>query len=110
MGKAILRTKEMIDRCAIQGKDHELWKNIYELMDGEIAYVYKSKAEEGKYVFCGLSDPEKNKDLFFLIEQDSVIGRYIDDWEEFTVDWEAGRYEMDGCIYLDAGNITQTEI
>lgn len=66
MGKAILRTKEMIDRCAIQGKDHELWKNIYELMDGEIAYVYKSKAEEGKYVFCGLSDPEKNKDLFFL--------------------------------------------
>ena len=42
MEKVILRTKGMLDRCAIQGKDHELWKNIYELMDGEIVYVRKS--------------------------------------------------------------------
>ena len=53
MGKVILRTKETLDRCAIQGKDHELWKNIYELMDGEIAYVYKSEAEEESMSFVG---------------------------------------------------------
>lgn len=106
MEKVITRTKGMLDRCAIQGKDHELWKNIYELMDGEIAYVYKSGAEEGKYVFCGLADPGKNKDLFFLIEQDSMIGRYIGDWEEFEADWESGAYEPDGCIYLDLKDIT----
>ena len=107
MGKVILRTKETLDRCAIQGKDHELWKNIYELMDGEIAYVYKSEAEEGKYVFCGLADPGKNKDLFYLIEQDSMIGRYIGDWEEFEADWESGAYEPDGCIYLDLRDINE---
>lgn len=106
MEKVILRTKGMLDRCAIQGKDHELWKNIYELMDGEIAYVRKSMAEKGKYIFIGLVDGGKNKDLFYLIEQDSMIGRYIGDWEEFEADWDAGCYEMDGCIYLDLKDIT----
>lgn len=99
----------MLDRCAIQGEDHELWKNIYELMDDEIAYVCKSKAEKGKYIFGGLVDGEKNKDLFYLIEQDSMIGRYIGDWEEFEADWDAGCYEMDGCIYLDAESIALIE-
>lgn len=110
MEKVIIRTKGMFDRCANQGEDYELWKNIYELMDGENAYVCKSKADEGKYIFIGLVDGEKNKDLFYLIEQDSMIGRYIGDWEKFEADWDAECYEMDGCIYLDAENIIQTEI
>ena len=45
-----------------------------------------------------------------ILRTKEMLDRCIDDWEEFTIDWEAGCYEMDGCIYLDAGNITQTEI
>ena len=107
MKKVCLNTERMLDEANPQDDDYNLWKNIYELMDGEIAYVYKSEAEEGKYVFCGLADPGKNKDLFFLIEQDSMIGRYIGDWEEFEADWESGAYEPDGCIYLDLRDINE---
>lgn len=110
MEKVILRTKGMLDRLDMPDEDRGIWKDIYDIMNGKAAYVKKSEAMEGKYVFLGLADEEKNKDLFYLIEQDSMVGRYIEDWEEFEADWDAGRYEMDGCIYLDAGNITQTGI
>lgn len=110
MEKVIINGKKMLDKLDIQDGDRKLWESIYDLMDGETAYVLKSRANDGKYVFCRLTDAGKNKDLFYLIEQDSVIGRYIGDWEEFEADWEAGCYEMDGCIRLDAEDITKTEI
>lgn len=110
MEKVILNGKKMLAKLDVQDEDRELWKSIYDLMDGEAAYVHKSRANDGKYVFCRLADAGKNKDLFYLIEQDRMIGRYIGDWEEFEADWEAGCYEMDGCIYLDSEDITQTEI
>ena len=108
MEKVILNGKKMLNKLVVKDDDSKLWENIYTFMDGEEAYVLKSK--EGEYVFLGLTDGEKNKDLFYLIEQDSMIGRYIGDWEEFEADWEAGCYEMDGNIYLDSEDITQTEI
>ena len=109
MEKVILRTKGMLDRLDIQDEDCGIWKDIYDIMNGKAAYVKKSEAMEGKYVFCRLADAAKNKDLFYLIEQDSMIGRYIGDWEEFEADWDAGCYEMDGCIYLDAESIALIE-
>lgn len=110
MKKVIINGKKMLDKLDIQDDDRKLWENIYAFMDGEEAYVLKNETKEGEYVFCGLADAGKNKDLFYLIEQDSVIGRYIGDWKGFEADWEAGCYEMDGCISLDAEDITQTEI
>ena len=87
-------------------KENSKIKTVYKASQ---PIVCKSMAMEGKYVFLGLADEEKNKDLFYLIEQDIMIGRYIGDWEEFEADWDAGCYEMDGCIYLDAESITLTE-
>lgn len=110
MKKVTLNGKKMIDKLDTQDDDRALWESIYKRMDGEPAYVLKSNAEEGKYVFCGLVDDEKNKELHYLIEQDGMIGRYIGDRESFDADWENGDYEVDGCIYLDSEDITQTEI
>ena len=103
MKKVCLNTERMLDEANPQDDDYNLWKKVYELMNGEDAFVYESSIEKGKWIFCGLVDGKKNKDLFYLIEQDSMIGRYIGDWEEFETDWESGAYEPDGCIYLDFG-------
>lgn len=101
MKKVILNTERLLDGCDIQDRDYELWKSIYEHMNGEIVFVTESVSEKGKYIFCGLADGEKNKELFYLIEQDSMIGRYIGDRESFEIEWGNGEYEPDGCIYLD---------
>ena len=42
MEKVILRTKGMIDRLDMPDEDRGIWKDIYDLMDGEIAYVCKN--------------------------------------------------------------------
>ncbi|GAA6442542.1 hypothetical protein K170097C1_40890 [Hungatella effluvii] len=107
MKKVCLNTERMLDEANPQDDDYNLWKKVYELMNGEDAFVYESSIEKGKWIFCGLVDGKKNKDLFYLIEQDSMIGRYIGDWEEFEADWESGAYEPDGCIYLDLRDINE---
>lgn len=107
MKKVCLNTERMLDEANPQDDDYNLWKKVYELMNGEDAFVYESSIEKGKWVFCGLVDGKKNKDLFYLIEQDSMIGRYIGDWKAIEADWENGDYEPDGCMYLDLRDIKE---
>ena len=101
MKEVILKTAGMFDEYDPQDKDYELWKSISEYMDGEAALVMESAAKDGKYVFLGLTDREKDKELFYMIEQDSMIGRYIGARELFEAEWEKGDYEPEGCIYLE---------
>lgn len=100
MKEVILKTAGMFDEYDPQDKDYELWKSISEYMDGETALVMESAAKDGQYVFLGLTDREKDKELFYMMEQDSMIGRYIDARELFETEWETGDYEPDCCIYL----------
>ncbi len=101
MKKAILRTSGMFDKFNQQDTDYELWKSISEYMDGEGALVAKSSFEPEKYVFLGLADKEKDKELFYMIEQDSMMGGYINDRASFETAWKSGNYEPGGCIYLE---------
>lgn len=101
MKKVILRTSGMLDEYDPHDKDYELWKSIYAYMDGEVALVIESSLENKTYVFLGLIDREKDKELFYMIEQDSVIGVYIDDRASFEMAWKEGDYEPEGCIYLE---------
>lgn len=97
----VLNTRDMYSGIDRDEPDYELWQRISAYMDGEKAYVIKSRAEEGKYVFLGLLDAEKDKELHYMFEQDSSFGLYIDDREEFDKDWDSGDYEQDGSIYLE---------
>ena len=101
MKEVILKTAGMFDEYEQQDKDYELWKSISEYMDGEVALVMESVAKDGKYVFLGLTDREKDKELFYMIEQDSMIGRYIGARELFEAEWEKGDYEPEGYICLE---------
>ena len=79
---AKLATAHMFDENNPEDSDYELWKSIAEYMDGENAYVVESIAMEGEYVFLGLCDRSKDKELAYMMEQDSMTGVFIDDREE----------------------------
>lgn len=97
----VLRTDGMFDNNDKNDCDYELWKSIADFMDGEPAVVAESKGEPGKYTFLYLEDSKKDKELFYMMEQDSVMGAYIGNREEFNTVWAAGEYEPCGCIYLE---------
>ena len=102
---AVLKTLHMYDENDVTETDYPLWQKIAEYMDGEIALVIESYACDGKYVFLGLKDEEKNKELFYMMEQDSMIGVYIEDRERFDYDWENENYDPGGCLYLKPDNL-----
>lgn len=98
---ATLRTAGMFDGHDPQDADFDLWKSIAEYMDGETALVIDSYAEKGKYVFLGLTNSEKYKELSYMMEQDSMTGAFINDREVFEEMWETGEYYRDEYFYLE---------
>ena len=107
--EARLKTLNMFNDISTDDPDYLLWEKISAYMDGEIAYVIESSLEDGTYVFLGLKDKEKNKEVYYMMEQDSSMGVYIDDREEFDKDWDSGNYEPDGCHYLNPENVELLE-
>ena len=99
---ARLATAHMFDGNNQEDPDYELWKNIAEYMDGENAYVVKSTDAKEEYIFIGLCDKRKDKELAYMMEQDSVIGAFIGDREGFETVWKSGEYECDGYFYIES--------
>lgn len=103
MGKireAKLNTLHMFGN-EVRDRDYPLWQKIAEYMNGETAFVIESHADGGEYVFLGLKNERKNRELFYMMEQDSTTGVFIDDREGFGKAWDSGEYEHDGCFYLE---------
>lgn len=102
--EAKLNTLHMYDNYDKKDKDYPLWKKIAEYMNGEIAFVlekgFDNKKEE--YLFLGLKDCEKNKELHYMMEQDGMTGIFIDDREGFDQAWDNEQYEPDVCYYIES--------
>lgn len=98
---ARLATAHMFDENNPEDSDFGLWKGIAEYMDGEDAYVVESTAMEGGYVFLGLCDGNKDKELAYMMEQDSMTGAFIDNREGFEAAWESNAYEHEGCFCIE---------
>lgn len=103
--EARLKTLNMFRDFRPDDADYKLWQDITEYMDGETALVIESSAIDGQYLFLGLKDKEKDRELHYMFEQDSHFGTYIDDREQFDKDWDSGDYEPDGCHYLEPENV-----
>lgn len=99
--EAKLNTRHMFEDESQRDEDYPLWQKIAEYMNGETAFVAESQASDGEYVLLGLKDQEKNKELHYLMEQDSVTGVYVNDREAFDKDWDSEEYESGGCFYLE---------
>lgn len=74
-----LKTLNLINDISPDDPDYQLWKKIFAYMDGEIALASKSSTEDGLYVFLGLKDKEKDKELHYMfdfaeLEQYRAIG------------------------------------
>lgn len=59
--KARLKTLDMFKDTSPDDSDYQLWEKIAAYMDGEIALVIESSAEDGRYVLLGLKDKEKGQ-------------------------------------------------
>lgn len=46
MKKVCLNTERMLNEANPQDDDYNLWKKVYELMNGEDAFVYESPIEK----------------------------------------------------------------
>lgn len=101
IGEAKLNTLHMFENENKSDFDYELWQKIARYMDGEMAWVTESSSGDGRYVFLGLANPDKNKELSYMMEQDSVMGMYINDRDGFEKAWNNEEYEPDGCFYLE---------
>lgn len=92
----------MFDNQDHSDRDYPLWEKIEKYMDGEIAFVVKNPIEKDGYVFLGLKDKLKDKELHYMMEQDSMTGSFIDDREGFEKAWKSGDYSKDECFYIDS--------
>lgn len=90
---ARLKTLHMYDNNNHNDKDYLLHESIAKYMDGELAWVIERISDDGKIYFLCLKDGIKNKELYYMMEQDSMTGCFIDDREGFEKAWEDGEYE-----------------
>lgn len=110
----LLNTKGMFDEMReADPYEYELWNTIAEMMHGEKAIVVvfnNNKPGNLEYVFIGLTDNKKNKELFYLIEQDPMTGCYGDNREVFDRIWDAGEYVRDSALYLEENQVETIKV
>lgn len=97
-----LNTLHMYDDHDHNDKDYPLWESIARYMHGEIALVIDSVSGDGKFVFLCLKDEEKDKELCYMMEQDSMTGCFINDREGFDREWAEDEYTRDSSLYLNS--------
>lgn len=95
-----LNTLHMYDYITVNDKDYTLWKKIAEYMHGETALIIeKGFGSDTNNLFLALKDEEKDKELHYMMEQDSMTGTFIGDREGFDKAWNGGEYEQD-CWFV----------
>lgn len=96
-----LKTKGMFADRDPKDPDFELWQKITDFMDGKHAWVIESAAKDGRYVFLCMQDDETDKEVHWLMEQDSYTGCFVGVRDRFDDVWEKGEYERELCWYLE---------
>lgn len=104
-----LNTLHMFDEKDHKEPDYPLWEKIAQYMDGELAEVLGSASGNGKFCFLGLCDEEKEKELCYMMEQDSYTGCFIDNREDFEKAWAEGYYQRELLFYLEPENVVFIE-
>ena len=104
-----LSTAHMYDDHNPEEPDYLLWKSIAEYMDGERAMVMECYDNPEKYLLLWLCDIERDKELEYMMEQDSVTGRYIDNRQRFEKDWRIDKYDSEICVYLSQSDFVDID-
>lgn len=73
---------------------------ILAAMDGQRAIVSPSFSTPDEYDYMGLFDEAQGREVAYLMEQDPMMGCYIDQREEFDRVYDSGDYCPDGIWAL----------
>lgn len=103
--KAVLRTmgKEADDDMdKYSEEEKEVMAAYMAAWDG--AHVTVSNFIDGEYSVVGWPPEyeDQAKEAIYLMEQDRMVGNYMDDRERFDQDWAAGEWEPGGSIVFSA--------
>lgn len=75
------------------------WIKVYEVISGIELVVMKSLISDGYVpVSYDKEDDWKIRDFVYQAEQDLYFGTYINERDEFLVDWESGEYSPMGSL------------
>lgn len=81
-------------------EETQIYKKVFDAMDGQKALVAPSYISSDEYHYMGLEDEAQHKEVAYLMEQDPMMGCYIDQREEFDRDYDSGNYVPDGIFCL----------
>lgn len=104
---AILHTSEMTvekiktDSPDIPDADAQNLAKVFAMMDGQKAVLLPSWADDNDYSFIALADKSANRELSYQMEQDSFVGCFIDQREEFDTEYDSGDYSQDFSFCFD---------
>lgn len=81
------------------------WLKCYQFFDG--VYVYLTYREGSEYGLMGWPE-ESDENVMMAVyhmEQDSLMGTYLNDFERFKRDWESQEYDSDAAITFPAEQV-----
>ena len=83
--------------------DAQNWEKVYSMLDGQEALLFPSLFEKGEFVFLELRNHEQNKEVHYLMEQDSEVGCFINQREKFDQIYDSENYsqDFDFCLKSD---------
>lgn len=89
--------------------DAQNWGKVYSMLDGQEALLVPSFHEKGEFIFIGLKDHERDKEVSYLMEQDSEVGCFINQQEEFDRVYDSGDYSRDVQFCLKSDQVELVE-
>lgn len=98
--EAKLNTLHMFENEDKKNPDYQFWKRIAEYINGETAILIKLSFNEN-YIFLSLKDKVKDKELFYMMEQDAATGRFLDNRKGFDEEWDSGEYSRDETFCIE---------
>jgi len=81
---------------------------FYKILDGVHLIVAEPICKDMGYSIIGGVTPEdavKWKEAVYIAEQDEFFGVYFNDRKGFDAAWDAGEYETDGMLTIQAEDI-----
>lgn len=96
------KTAEQIKAEAPELTDEEivLTLKIDKVLDGEKALVATSLFGKDDFTFITLEDKGKDKETCYLMEQNQMVGAYIDNRKAFDAEYDKGEYAPDFAYVL----------
>lgn len=98
---AILHTSDMTvekikaESPEVSDADAQNLANVFAIMDGQKSVLLPSWADDNDYSFVGLADRSTDRELSYRMEQDSFVGCFVDQREEFDTEYDSGNYSRD---------------